>query len=590
MISTPQIKIYDGQGNPIKFGGIDISEFITDFEYTYITGTDPDECEITFGIHDEVFMDIPQLGRRRPLIVEWGYEGNFSARRTIGIKDRETKYKYSGVSLMLSCISWVGFLEDQRDKNPDSVLDKMFDALKEGWKLSYEIPGNLERLELRYKDAKANKNPDVANIKRKRTPGFAKPTSHMLYVQGLGPAPPLKTDTYTEKFFNDISDPDKSALTKGQSLADGINLILQEYNDSLLVDSRDNELAVRVRNLDGIIVRTYTWKGGNGELLSVDLSTNEKSSTGNSQTVISIDPDTKEITGIKVSSNSFSDRDDLPIYFRLGHEAEMDDDGLRYKYDNGTFYVQKLGVDSDYSAEQKAKISWDPNIEGSIIENQVRIEQLKTALDRELSGENIISNIGKNLQKLALPDFDTLKVYEDTYQKHVENLTPESNEFWFRRELGLIKEEDWFDKNMIGSNVHSPEELIAQATRMTVEDQLSRNQGSISVIGDPSLTNNLNIALANLSSSQNGKYYVEEIRHSINQSGYICELELIKVPNSYATVKSSYKKKIQERWEKVRNEAIDHNRNEFEKLNLQPDDPLLKYIKVIEANKDTDND
>lgn len=105
--ATPYLAIFGMSNQPIldPVSKIPLGTFVTDFEYIY-KEDDSDTFSITIECDNPNIIDLPELGDKMPLILQWGWiyangTSNSGPIRKVIIRDSEVKFTSSSVKVII---------------------------------------------------------------------------------------------------------------------------------------------------------------------------------------------------------------------------------------------------------------------------------------------------------------------------------------------------------------------------------------------------------------------------------------------------------------------------------------------------------
>jgi hypothetical protein len=336
----PYVNVWTVNGTLLRINGIPIREFITSFEYTYNTEKE-DECSITIKTRDTSLSTNPLLMPRTPITVQWGWVYNYNTSEkadntTFGVTPSKVmsliilghkiEFTPDGISMILVCAP-SAVLAKVSAPNPISQVHKLIDWMEMASKYGaggFQIIDHRTHswigTELLYLPLEEIAEPQQTAIRSiieaqglDPNKSVMTPSAQAQIVEVVGDKfnDPIEIPTYSEKdkqgkplliitkqeqgkyvtkgsakFIEFVAAFEKSGkmLITGQSAAN--NAWLQFFNLGEMLGDGYN---LRARNNDFILentqeyiklpLYTYTYYGGNGELLEVNIksSLTEKS-------------------------------------------------------------------------------------------------------------------------------------------------------------------------------------------------------------------------------------------------------------------------------------------------------------------------
>ena len=290
--------------------GRNISVPITKLSYMY-SNKDSDTSQVDIESGDATILDIPELQNLHNITIQWGYIGEKSKKRTVTILDRTEELTPEGVCLNLICVP-KGFSMKQDQSN--AVYKGTID----------EVAGDIAKAHgLTYVNKSTSKDPitksleDVAAIAKGAGDYYG---TNILdndlqadgySVVGIRKPGELETDNYYKAGVDNTSAPKfVRVFVAGNksSLAMLNDEVQKEPNGPWNMVVRDDKLIREKTDTSQTPFRSYTWKGGDGEMLSFRYSTRNKENLKDASNVESSGWDPINKTFVKTEATSENDK------------------------------------------------------------------------------------------------------------------------------------------------------------------------------------------------------------------------------------------------------------------------------------------
>lgn len=400
-------------------------------------------------------------------------------------------------------------------------------------------------------------------------------------------------------------------------------------NGPYFLDSRDEGVEIHNHKFNQSAKYVYTYMGGNGELLSCNISTDKKNSLVQAEQSSDIDPNTKQVTTTVSQSCTDSDKDlsnkavedfQRDLWLRLNHKGQSYDEYNRNKIIQSakdekstveelksTYQVTKEDIEKfveDAKSKFKqlynnAKSTGDitPLLKSNTLKTTVKVKRyIRTTVNPMDYSQLTSSKSDTSMKGYSQSDVSNQVGNWNSGMKYLKN----SNSIIF---LGYHNQSSISKDNTIGVNsfpyadviMEKEVELELDGARVfssplsrNLQNSLSLNNISdkvqsqykcnIKVIGRPGLISSLVIYLNNISKRYTGEWYTKKVKHEISQSGYTCTCELIrkKIPVAMSQITSSFDtQKIYNEFNQVANERVKSNRD----IETDIKNAFLQYIK-----------
>lgn len=552
---TPYIAVHNNRG-------VKLEERIDKFTYKYSEEYD-DECILTLCSDDPLIADDPNYQEGSKLLVEWGYlDSGESMQRTVYIFETKTEYTDNGINLTLTC-------------HEKFALTKMNQAgtglgtnktSKDNTQVLVLGATVLNALHLEVLVERNNTTSDIlreAGIEFDLARNEVKVTSAGWFDDKTSQATGFQPNQNVG-----ISYKEGSKVVKTYSIKDDYpDMVyflatassyktLRKYLDKLpggpyVIDSRDDTVIIRTRNFNQDPVRVYTYKGGDGELLSFTPETKNRQNSKGASRTSATSWDAKSKTGVSSTStstsgtvlgNSWSENELIkalwskypnskpwdineavrkeqerkkaeeaklprninagkPLNYNGGfnalnhtfEQAERDRAAMEAKYAND-ITPEKLGGNRNPTPE-----SYDPNDQQDGIQFYKPWEmggrepaRLKKSKGLSVGTTSAIDNTSIDRRRIAQP------LYKGD--------TP-----------GVAKQ-----LGNEGSGAQGKAEAYAKNSKE--DTQLENNPATATMVGNPFLQVGSLITITNVSKKHEGNYYLKEVEHQIGSDGYMVDI------------------------------------------------------------------
>lgn len=400
-------------------------------------------------------------------------------------------------------------------------------------------------------------------------------------------------------------------------------------NGPYFLDSRDEGVEIHNHKFNQSAKYVYTYMGGNGELLSCDISTNKRNSLVQAEQSSDIDPVTKKVTTTVSQSCTDSDKDiskgsvtdfQKDLWSRLNYKGQSYDEYNRNQIIKSakdekstieelksTYQVTKEDIEKFVEeAKDKFKQLYDsakttgdisPLLKSNTLKTTVKVKRyIRTTVNPIEYSQLSPSNNDTAMRGYSQTDVSNQVGNWNSGMKYLKN----SNSIIF---LGYHNQANISKDNTIGVNsfpyadviMEKEVELELDGARVfssplarNMQNSLSLNNISdkvqsqykchIKVIGRPGLISSLVVYLNNISKRYSGEWYTKKVRHEISQSGYTCTCEMIKkeLPVVMSQITSSFNtQNIYTEFNKVANERVKSKRD----IEADIKNAFLQYVK-----------
>jgi len=264
-------------------------------------------------------------------------------------------------------------------------------------------------------------------------------------------------------------------ILKGKSLAinNAIDDLIKDLPDGPYIqDTTDDVLEIKPRNFKQDVFKTFTRGGLTGELLIFKSKTDTKKIKEDKKYSVKVDPKKKIIKE---------------------EEVDTAETGL-------SEYIRRT--------TGRGNLSKQPN--------QDEIDQWLTQA-REIFDYNIANPTSQR----DVPDL--------TYKRTVVDV---ENHMGQRTAIPKIYTFNLPAKEILNDPELEDEFTSSRLTNTAIQKLQRKYEADCKIIGDPTLIKGKVYQFSNLSRSDTGKWYSTKVEHKINGSGYIVEMEMVKVPSS----------------------------------------------------------
>ena len=483
---------------------VPIARYITDFNYTYDEEGD-DICDIKLHIPSVEILNLPYLRNDIRLVVQWGFlvnGGEFikSPKRKIAIRDIETDYTVEGIRLTLKCTDLVSYIKNQKTtrlktyQNPNAKIaidavgrqeDNFLDWLREiaggqfiptitykDSSIRWDINGTMRAAKYDEKNHRFTRARDNARIEKRLYQEF-----HVAkIIKGKSKALHNAIEDQL-KFFSAIG---------GQG-------------GPFLQNTTDNGMHIHQRNFKQAIFKSFTYKGGTGELLSFRSTSNTRKIKEDKVSSSGINPFTKETEAqeilLAVTDKTKKDNNSgQPTAVTNGPSKEALD---QWAEDARTVFKNNIAI-----PENQQEVS-----DLVYLKTNYNLDSLPTGL----RGDYLNNSIPQQFVFMQSSEVLNTPEYQDILKENSDGVTAK-----FRK-----------DQVLLGYMLERIQRKFEATAR---------------VVGDPSLIKSRIYNFNNLSSLDRGEWYATKVKHSISKSGYFCTLSLLKKPTTIGVSSNSMKK------------------------------------------------
>lgn len=501
-IKTPFVSVFNKAGKNVanNFGKGEI--IVTSFSYKY-DDEDDDICTIKMQMVDPKALDLLNIVRGTELRVIWGYLDNVkSPVATVVVRDMTSKYGPSIIYTDLECTDYLTYLKifKSDDTVSTSVIDYL-NTLRYG-KYNIKIMDRGTTLYYQYKKDK-KKEQEEQQISYLTDPPEGEPAPFVQefihlpenkitpgeWADDVPPEHPVRS--YLEK-------KDMSIPTSNRSQYIVIQDILKKCpNGPWFVTGRGDWLLIHNRDLGGKLNRAYKYLAEPAQLL--DFTAKTKFENFERQSISYAGMDAKDRKNFYIDDYRKAILNQRPIKEILEDKKITDDQkkdelkGFVELYEGGyqRFRTQETrGAFINPGTERQYFLPG--HFEGPILKTStdgyaVR-DHTDIAYDQLPPGVNAPPNTGK----VALEE--------------------------------IILRASWFTIPLL-----TYEEAVAVTNNRERELAQDKEEGKITIEGDPFLQDQQRVGITNVHSQHEGIYYIKKCEHVITVQGYKTKMDGLKV-------------------------------------------------------------
>lgn len=500
----PLAWLYTPSGDVLRdFDNTPITKYVESFEYEYAEEED-DTCDIKLKLPNVNSLDLPYFQQDVVLHVQWGFMLNNgkvikSPVRKVAIRDLTTAYTTGGIDLTLECTDLVSYMKGFRsktvrsdsralkvsravDKSEDNFMDWLKEVNDGRYTATYTKGKDVVRLDLNGRMQNAQQDPRTGTYK--------------IAIDNARVQKDFMPNLKVGKIIKGKS------KTITQAIEDQLKLQADIENGGggkPIMDTTDNNIHIKHRNFDQPIFKTYIWAKGNGEVIKFDSNTSTRATKEDSATSTGVDPFRKEVKTTTVETADTSKND-----YKKIQEADFS----KLDFSNGNNARTAL-LDKPYKPTDETLNSWledarnvfKYNIENPL--NQKELPDLRYVINKEFVNDPVMGT-------------KTSPIFVKVPSRQILN-----------------------SPDFIALNSQVSKDIRAQYRKAasiggTIIDKIQRKyEGTIEVIGDPSLIKGKIINITGLSRLDNGKWYITRCRHTIKMAeGYMVSMDVMKKPKT----------------------------------------------------------
>lgn len=491
-----------------------VTDAISEFRYKF-SETEDDVCEIELNSLDTAIADRKELKPGKFLTVQWGfYGGSKSLVYKVYIFDRNTNYQKDGrVNLKLICHERFAIAK------MDAAANQNLEQLKDNTPIVFSTNA-IKNVALQVQKG----NTELAGLFDNATIGANFKNKGKLV----------------------------STYNGNMSTYNTLRKILDRLpGGPYVMDSRNDTLYIRTRDFKQTSHKSFTWKGGTGELLDFKPITKNRAKKSESDqiTVNTYDPKTKTASKVvavpaadthpagTVVTTKLGEVTTLDIYLAPG-ETPIDAFQKKLPKPKGPTYIPRYN-EPVFSAEQIKQLNDEADYQ-------------KFLKNRDPSLDALASIVSKNEKLINGKDVSFGDTYKDfnnnTVDKDLLVLSKNTNNGLLLKAVsiapsrgvtvgGAARDATAYAKNnfalvtgqtSVGKNIHVNDntdkaEALADNTRKAAE--LDNNPGSAELLGQPDIAVGQIITILGVAQTHSGNYYIGECEHVLSDVTYELHIE-----------------------------------------------------------------
>lgn len=498
----------------------ELSAKVKSLKYTY-DEEDDDVVEINIESADRSAPDQPWCQEGAELKLVFGFiQGPTWGIRKVWVKDLKWKMG-PNLQLTISAAEKGTDLKNSTErtvyKNATIAHVAADKAEKHGLELEVEVPDSDTFVTVK----KGEKLEDV--LVRERRERISKiPLSNVKLSDLKKMDPPKDTDsTFTVKWGNmnitlPKAKPDEgfrktfegpfASLNKYVSIPQAnksdaqmlSDMAKREKNTHTVVETRDNKITIRRRNFSQKPYRTYEFGSSTGDLIEFTPHSKKKRAKGSADTV--------GFSGWNAGKKS-----------AFSGEADADNDPTLSKWTKALKFYRTLAKKSNYGTAVVGKIG-----------KTIPLSDGNNGVTVPIKYEK--GRVKPTTPQVTGPVIDQSRatngvIYKDyTVIEHIKAIE------------GAIKERQDLKsgalKNIYNAMGINPEDAYNDANNLRAQSELKTNPATAQIWGDPNLVPGKLITITGVGKKYSGNYYISKATHSVDQNGYMVDLELQRQGNN----------------------------------------------------------
>lgn len=351
------------------------------------------------------------------------------------------------------------------------------------------------------------------------------------------------------------------------------------------MDSRDDGITIHNHNFNQPPKYVYTYAGGNGELISCNISTHKQTKSVQAEQSSTIDPLTKEVSTsvsqvcvneepkdqmfqkklwASLNKTNYSEDEEKQAIIKSAKDERSTKEELQSTYqvtqDDIKKYVDELKT-------QFRELYDNAKSTGDILPLLRANTMKKGVVKVKRKVRTLVNPMQYSQDKGDWASTSGFTQMQHNYNQGVKYLKSSSNIIFLGYNNGATGLKDSISDT--GTSFPYAEVIMEKEIELEldgyrilssplakdIQNQLTLNGLSdstqkvvkcdLKVVGRPGLVSSLIIYLNNLSSRYTGEWYTKKVKHSLNTSGYICTAELI--PKSSKVIISNTTSRIDTR-------------------------------------------
>lgn len=535
---TPLAWAFDGSKQVLlDRGGSPINKYLTKFSYKS-KEEDDDECTLEYFFPNDDMFDLPYFHQDVIFHVQWGYILSTgviikSPTRKVAVRDVEREYNENGILVKLQCTDIISYLKNMANRKV-AKYSKVDQGDRRGLQLGMEYAQAMRELNWAIGTGTFKVNMIDNNIqtyvgaidKVYQTQSVKRPDGKIEYhklremdkkefYKDYNKNKPQGPQNIAKSEFITAGDPTLDrALRAKMRYVQYQNELTNKAADKagqIIVDGTDDIITVKKRDFSQPIWRSFTRNQDPGIIISFSSKTNTKLERKDISARVAVNPYEKSIEKSVVTTVDKREIDNL-----IDHN-NFKVDGV--KAGNGS--SQTFAGDGDYTSRFNR---WQLTPSDGVIRAAVQdINQTANSLidDSGFSAAGSIQGFSYKTRLLSTvsngvgPDQRLVdSVVDLPFTKQM--LSPYINSFYDAQVKSL--------KNQWGA-------ADPELTGYTIEKTIRKYEGTLKVLGDPSILKGKIISINNFNKIDNGKWYILEASHEITVGqSYTTEMKLMRNP------------------------------------------------------------
>lgn len=373
------------------------------------------------------------------------------------------------------------------------------------------------------------------------------------------------------------------------------------------LDSRDDGVEIHNHKFNQSPKYVYTYNGGNGELIDCNINTSKKNTLVQAEQSTKLDLDTKHITTTVSQSCNDSDKDlvnkskdntefQKELWAKLNNKPYQDPNSREAIIQSAksekatieelksTYQVTKQDIEN-YMAQAKSKFK-------ELYENAKTTGDISPLL--KSNSIKTVVKVKRYVRETVVPSsYSTVSGVSFVHQYHsgMDYLKNNSNIIYLGVKRNykdqpfpyaeIITEKE-FEIELDGARIFSSplaQDFKDPISLNNISDKVQKQfKCNARFIGRPGLVTSIVIYLNNISKKYTGEWYTKKVTHTINQSGYFCDAEMIRkeVPVTLSQVRSTVDtKSIYKELHKLASDRVKYDRD----VEADIKNAFLQYVK-----------
>jgi hypothetical protein len=559
-MENPNPKGYGAPFFKIWCGGVELIDkeksdtVFSDFVYRYNDDED-DYLNIKIDSKNRYLADKPEFQAMVEWQVQWGYlkthesEAIVSPTRTVYVYDIETNYTTQGVCLKLRACDKAG-IALRKQQNGEIHQDKTVGEIAAEICAPYGIYPKAVYVD---EQGKINIETFVIPTQEKTFAPFyrtewAKMPENALVLKFVNdPSEKNFMELYNNPSTRDIAKKYQGTLHRridrenliapipesfivheeqvgNKTLWNFLKQVLKdEPNGPFTMTGRDSNLLIKKRTLNQAPQKIFYWEGGTGELLTFKPETKNRTKRAKSRKirVMGWDPELKQQVETWVDATTSKNAQAGAI---VENPYIVDAEELNYLKN-----IQKLDQLPQSYLEELEKM-YNINVETMVISFLAKpAANGKYEVYYELTGSprtNQTNPASGKINQRILNKLMSGSSVDSLLQSKLGN----SNIKGGTRESTAVVQTPFaiIPARVIMNILRKPEDELARANADRLDAAMELNPAEATTIGDPRVESEKTIKILNAAHKHSGMYYVKEVLHKINNSGFKNEYTLLR--------------------------------------------------------------